>query len=278
MLQDFGYLAPKSLTELYAVLKKNSGKAIILAGGTDVIVNMHNGCVAPATLVDIKKIAELGGIKYNSKTGLSIGATVTCVEVAENKDVIKHYPLLAKAVGEIGSPQLRNRATVAGNICTASPCADSSCALMALGASVELSSADGVRTVALKDFFLGPKKTQIKPHEVLTRITVPADMTGAAYGMNKLKRIKGHDIALVSVAIAKTDKIMRVAIGSAAPTPVVTKDLAANATLKETLSAVSAVAKPIDDVRASKDYREFMISNYVEQIYTELFNGKGCKK
>ncbi|OQB45173.1 MAG: Carbon monoxide dehydrogenase medium chain [bacterium ADurb.Bin157] len=132
--------------------------------------------------------------------------------------------------------------------------------------------------MALKDFFLGPKKTQIKPHEVLTRITVPADMTGAAYGMNKLKRIKGHDIALVSVAIAKTDKIMRVAIGSAAPTPVVTKDLAANATLKETLSAVSAVAKPIDDVRASKDYREFMISNYVEQIYTELFNGKGCKK
>ncbi|MDD3001374.1 MAG: xanthine dehydrogenase family protein subunit M [Candidatus Riflebacteria bacterium] len=275
MLQNFGYLAPKSLAELYAVLKKNSGKAMILAGGTDVLVNLHNGCMAPTTLVDIKKIAELGGIKYDKKNGLSIGAVVTCVEVAENKDVIKHYPLIAKAVGEIGSPQLRNRATIAGNICTGSPCADSSCALIALGASLELSSADGVRTVFLKDFFIGPKRTQIKPEEVLTRILVPADMAGANFGMNKLKRIKGHDIALVSVAVAKTDKVMRVGIGSAAPTPIVTKDLAPNASLKDTLAAVAAVAKPIDDVRASKEYREFMINDYVEQIYSDLFNGKG---
>jgi carbon-monoxide dehydrogenase medium subunit len=271
MLQEFNYLAPKSKNELYTLLKKHAGKSKILAGGTDILVELHNHWIAPANLIDIKKIKELQGITFNDSEGLSIGATTVCIDLINDKNVKQYYPLLADAAGRIGSPQLRNRATIAGNLCTASPCADMGCSLLALGASVELGSADGVRVIPLKDFFTGPKKTQIKPHEVLQRIIVPAEMAGAKYGMRKLKRIKGHDIALVSVAMARTSKVMRAGIGSCAPTPVVTADLSPDTKVAKVISAVEQVVSPIDDVRASREYRLFMTRDFVEKIYPELF-------
>ena len=277
MLQEFSYLAPTTLNDLYATLKKNSGKAVILAGGTDLLVEMHNNWIAPKLLVDIKKIPQINGISYDRKEGLSIGATTVCIDLINNKDVQKHYPLLADAAHRIGSHQLRNRATIGGNLCTASPCADMGCSLLALGAKVELGSADGVRVIDLKDYFTGPKKTQIKKHEVLQRIIVPAEMAGAQFGMRKLKRIKGHDLALISLVIARTAKVMRVGIGSCAPTPVVSKDLPPDASLEKVKEAAFKVASPIDDVRASRDYRLFMTGEYVESIYAEIFKG-GRKK
>ena len=271
MLQNFSYLAPETLKELYAMLKKNSGKSMILAGGTDLLVSLHNNWIAPESLIDVKNIPELNGISYSSVNGLSIGATTTCIDLINDKDVGKHYPLLVEGAHHIGSPQLRNRATIGGNICTASPCADMGCSLLALGASVELASEEGVRAIALKDFFTGPKKTQIKKNEVLQRIIVPANMADAKFGMRKLKRIKGHDLALVSVAIARTGKTMRVGIGSCAPTPVVTAELPADASLEKVVAAVEKVICPIDDVRAGKEFRLFMTKEFVEQIYSELF-------
>jgi carbon-monoxide dehydrogenase medium subunit len=271
MLQNFNYLAPESIKELYALLKKNSGSSRILAGGTDLLVELHNNWTAPESLIDIKKIREINGIGYSSDKGLVIGATTVCIDLINDKNVRRHYPLLADAAHRIGSPQLRNRATIAGNLCTASPCADMGCSLLALGASVEIGSADGTRLIPLKDFFTGPKKTQIRRHEILQRIIVPADMAGAAYSMRKLKRIKGHDIALVSVAMARTDKVLRVGIGSCAPTPVVTADLSPAATLDKVVAAVQKVVSPIDDVLASRDYRLFMVNQYVEEIYREIF-------
>lgn len=271
MLQEFSYLAPKSINELYAMLKKHVGKARILAGGTDILVELHNNWIAPAILVDIKKIKDLQGIIYSEADGLSIGASTVCIDLINDKNVQRHFPLLADAAHRIGSLQLRNRATIGGNLCTASPCADMGCSLLALDASVELGSSDGVRVIPLKDYFTGPKKTQIMPHEVLQRIIVPAEMAGAKFGMRKLKRIKGHDIALVSVAMARTSKVMRVGIGSCAPTPVVTGDLSSKATVAAVISAVEKVVSPIDDVRASRDYRLFMTREFVEKIYPELF-------
>ncbi len=270
MLQNFSYQAPETLKDLYALLKKSNGKATILAGGTDLLVNMHNNWISPESLIDIKKIPELKGISYSPKTGLSIGATTVCIDLINNPDVKKHYPLLAEAAHQIGSPQLRNRATIAGNLCTASPCADMGCSLLAMGASVELGSAEGTRVIALKDFFTGPKKTQIKKTEVLLRILVPADMAGARFGMRKLKRIKGHDIAVASVAIARTAKVLRIGVGSAAPTPVVTADLSPTITLDKAVAAAEKIICPIDDVRAGADYRRFMVKEFVEQLYSEV--------
>ncbi len=273
MLQNFGYIAPKSLGDLYGILRKNTGKTTILAGGTDVLVNLHNGLPAPELMVDIKGIEELKEIKFDNKAGLSIGATVTCVEIMENEDVLTHYPLIAKAVGEIGSIQLRNRATLVGNLCTASPCSDSACALLALDAKVEIGTNRRSRLIPLKEFFVGPKKTVLKDEEIVLRVVVPAEMAGATFGMRKLKRIKGHDIALVNLAIAKTDEVLRIGIGSAAPTPVVTEDLAGEVSLEDATKAALKVVKPIDDLRASKEYRIFMIGQYVEEAFNELKGG-----
>ncbi len=277
MLQEFSYLAPTTLNDLYATLKKNAGKAVILAGGTDLLVELHNNWIAPKLLVDIKKMPQLNGISFDRKNGLSIGATTVCFDLINNKDVQKHYPLLADAAGRIGSRQLRNRATIGGNLCTASPCADMGCSLLALGARVELASVDGVRVIDLKDYFTGPKKTQIKKHEILQRIIVPAEMAGARFAMRKLKRIKGHDLALISVAVARTEKVMRAGIGSCAPTPVVTADLAANASAEELKKAAYKVVSPIDDVRASRDYRLFMTGEYIDSIHAEMFRGGRSK-
>lgn len=271
MLQEFSYLAPDNLNDLCVMLKENAGKALVLAGGTDIMVGIHSNWIAPEMLIDIKKVKQLSGIEFDRKEGLSIGATTVCIELIENKDVKKHYPLLAMAANHIGSPQLRNRATIAGNLCTASPCADMGCSLLALGASIELCSVDGFRVIALKDFFTGPKKTQIKPYEVVTRIMVPADMVDAKFGMRKLKRIKGHDMALASVAMARTDKVMRAGIGSCAATPVVTANLKSDASLDAVKAALDKTISPIDDIRASAEYRRFIAHDYVEKIYAELF-------
>lgn len=271
MLQEFNYLAPKSKDELYKLLKKHSGKSRILAGGTDILAELHNNWAAPEFLIDIKKIKEFQAVTFTESEGLSIGATTVCVNLINDKNAKRRYPLLVEAAHQIGSPQLRNRATIGGNLCTASPCADMGCSLLALNASVELGSADGVRVIPLKDYFTGPKRTQIKPYEVLQRIIVPADMAYAKFGLRKLKRIKGHDIALTSVAMARTDKVMRAGIGSCGPTPVVTVDLPAKAGIRAVLKAVAAVVSPIDDVRASKDYRLFMTKDFVKKIYPGLF-------
>ncbi len=277
MHQNFTYLAPGSMKELYLMLKKSSGKARILAGGTDILVELHNNWIAPDCLIDIKKIPELSGISYSPTKGLSIGATTVCIDLINDANVRKHYPLLADAAHRIGSPQLRNRATIAGNLCTASPCADMGCSLLALNASVELGSADGVRVIPLKDFFTGPKKTQLKKHEILQRIMVPADMAGASFGMRKLKRIKGHDIALVSVAMARTAKGIRAGIGSCAPTPVVTAELSPDASVEKVIAAVEKIVSPIDDVRASREFRLFMVKDFVEKIYPELGKNRSSK-
>lgn len=271
MLQEFSYLAPDNLSDLCAILKKNAGKAVVLAGGTDVMVGLHNNSISPEMLIDIKKVKQLSGIDFDPEEGLSVGATTICIELIENKDVQNHYPLLAMAAQHIGSPQLRNRATIAGNLCTASPCADMDCALLALGATIELCSVDGFRVVTVKDFFTGPKKTQIKPYEVLTRVILPPYMADAKFGMRKLKRIKGHDLALASVAMARTDKVMRAGVGSCAATPVVTADLEPDASLDAVKAAVDKIITPIDDIRASAEYRRFMVHDYVEKIYAELF-------
>ncbi|GAB4283737.1 MAG: xanthine dehydrogenase family protein subunit M [Candidatus Rifleibacteriota bacterium] len=278
MLQEFSYLAPTTLKDLYALLKKNTGNAMILAGGTDLLVEMHNNWIAPKMLIDIKKIPQLSGIRFSKNEGLVIGGTTTCIELINDKNVQKHYPLLVDAAKRIGSHQLRNRATIGGNLCTASPCADMGCSLLALNARVELGSADGVREIMLRDFFTGPKKTQIHKHEVLQRIIVPVEMAGAKFGMRKLKRIKGHDLALVSVAMACTDKVMRVGVGSCAPTPVVSADLDPKTSVEDIKKAVFKVVSPIDDVRASRDYRLFMTGEYIESIYAEMFSGRGAKR
>ncbi|MBF0501546.1 MAG: FAD binding domain-containing protein [Candidatus Riflebacteria bacterium] len=270
MLQTFSYVAPDSRKDLLAILNKEGTRAKILAGGTDLMVDIRGGKIAPAFVVDIKKIADLKGVSYSATEGLSIGAVTTCIELVTDKTIVAKFPIIADAASRLGSTQLRNRATIAGNICTASPCADLSCAMLALGASVEIASMTGTRIVKLADFFTGVKTTVIKADELVTRLIVAPELVNAKFGMEKLKRIKGHDLSLASVAVVKTGTLLRVALGSCAPTPIVLPDFPANAPLASILEVAGKTIKPIDDVRASKEYRKMMIMTFIEQIILRL--------
>lgn len=270
MLSKFAYIAPTTGAELFDLLQEHAGNAHILAGGTDLLVDYRGGKPMPELLVDIKGIQEFRKISFSPQHGLSLGALATCAEIAEHRTVRARYPLLECAASHIGSPQLRNRATVGGNLCTGSPCADFAAALLALDAEAELASGAGTRIVPLRDFFTGVKTTRIANNEVLQRIVIPPDTAGAAWGFEKLKRIKGHDLALVSVAIARTDSALRVAVGSCAPTPVVLRKLSPTAGVKQICAEALRVLKPITDQRASKEYRLFMVQEYIRRIIDQI--------
>ena len=276
MLKEFSYLAPNNKKQLLKLLAEHSGKsgvgktAKILAGGTDILVNIRNGFNKVEFLIDIKKIKEYSKLCFDKKTGLYIGANVTYIELINNKDVKKHYPILIETAEKVGSPQLRNRGTIIGNICTASPAADMSRSLLCLGAQVNIVSEKGKRSIKIKDFFIGVKKTALKTGEMVESITIPLDMIDATFGDEKLKRIKGHDLAQAAVSIVKKDKVLRVAISSCAIVPVLLKDFKSNASVetvcKEALKSIS----PIDDIRASKDYRIHMVKTYIKRIMNTL--------
>lgn len=270
MLHSFSYAAPSDRKALLTLLKKEGARAKVLAGGTDVLVDIRYGKLKPAVLIDLKKVDDLKQISFTQKDGLSIGSAVTCADLMQNPIITGKYPLIADAASRIGSPQLRNRATIAGNLCTASPCADLGCAMLALGASLEIASVNGTRVVKLDKFFTGVKATVLKPEELVTRLIVPADMAGAASGMEKLKRIKGHDLALASVAMVIKGDLLRIALGSCAPTPVVVPDLSAKAPLPKILEAAKKAISPITDVRASKEYREAMAMAFIERLLGRL--------
>ena len=270
MPQQLRFIRPGSLEEALEVLSEGGGKARALAGGTDLLVDMRAGLSAPETVVDIKAVASLHELAYDPKQGLSIGACVTVNELLEDQAVRSHFRILEIAAGELATHALRNRATVVGNLVTASPCGDMASPLLCLGAQVVIRSRAGTRTLGLADFIQGVKRTVLEPGEIVERVQVPTDMQDAAAGYKKLKRIKGHDLGVVAVAMIRKGDLVRVAISSAAPTPVLLPDFAAGAKVAEIQEAAWKAISPIDDVRCTKEYRAFMVGEFVERLMREL--------
>ena len=270
MLYEFSYLAPTSRKDLLAVLAENRPATKILAGGTDLMADIRLGLVKPYRVVDLKRIAEHNRLSWSKSDGLLIGPGVTINQMLEHPDVQKHFPALVRAGEVLASHQLRNRATVVGNLCNASPCADSAPPLLCLGALVTLSSEKGDREIPLADFFTGVKRTRLKPAEYVSLIRVAPGMADARAGFAKMKRIKGHDLGVLSVCLLGKDDLLRVAIGSAAPTPVVTPDLPAKSKLDAIVAAAMKVIAPIDDIRGSREYRLYMAETYIRRLHQEV--------
>jgi len=270
MLHKFSYIAPHNREELLELLADKKSSAKIIAGGTDLLVDIRAGNQTPEYLVDLKNFENYGEINFSIAKGLSIGANVTLIQLMERGFVNSDYPLIAKAASEIGSPQLRNRATAVGNICTASPASDLAIAFLALDSSLEISSVRGTRTVHMTEFFKGVKKTLLADDEIVENIIVPQESSGHKGSMLKMKRIKGHDLAVVSVACALVDNKIKFAAGSCSPTPLFIGEFSENenpeAIVEKTLSLVS----PIDDIRASAEYRRFMLAEYVVRLFEEV--------
>ena len=273
LLPKFEYHAPTGLSEACDVLAKHNGQAKVLAGGTDLLVNMKKKLVAPKYVLGLDRLAELQGVA-SQKGELAIGALVTAAELAGHPKVRKSLAPLAVGAGKLGSPLIRNRATLGGNIVTARPAADLAPPLLALGARVVLTGPTGEREVPLDEFFLGPGQTVIKPAEILTRVLIPGLEPGSGGAYEKLGLRKTLEIAIVNVAAvltlnAKGDKIAsaRVVLGAVAPTPIrarqaekslVGKAASANSFAKAAAAAAQD-AKPITDHRGSAEYRRLMV-------------------
>jgi CO/xanthine dehydrogenase FAD-binding subunit len=276
-LPAFDYLAPKTVTEALSLVSHYKD-AKLIAGGTDLIPQLKQRSInLPSHIIDLKNIPGLDYIKYDVKNGLHIGALATIKSVIDSTVIRDKFSILAQAAESMASPQVRNRGTIAGNICNAVPSADSSIALLVLEAKLKLAGAKGERVVAIEDFFTGPNQTVIKD-EVLVEIQIPTPPPGNKGVFLKLGPRKAMDLAIVGVAVLViadrgSFKDVRIALESVAPTPMRAKK--AEAVLKgqnfdaklieKAASAAAGEAKPIDDHRASAEYRRDMVKVLVKR-------------
>ncbi len=289
VFSSFDYVRPESPQEVTRLLLKSNGDARLFMGGTDVFVRMRDGFYAPKILIDVKHLPGMRAIAFGKRKGLVLGAAVDMNSLARHKAVIENYPLLAEALDSVASYQLRTRATMGGNLCNASPAADTAPAALVLEANLVLRGRRGERIVPIAGFFTGPGKTVMKPGEFLLRIEIPTPPKGAIGCYHKLGRNAHGDLAIAGVAVlgypdkkAKSGYNFRLALASVAPTPI--RVPAAEAILAEspiTPEAIEAAAlaametaKPIDDVRSSAAYRKAMVRNLtmraIESVLEEL--------
>jgi carbon-monoxide dehydrogenase medium subunit len=241
-------------------------------GGTDLFPGLREGLYRPRLVIDIKGLPGMTDIVFEEDGGLALGAAVTMNALVADPVVQRLYPLLAQAAGTVASYQLRNRATIGGNLCNASPCADTSPVTLVLEAEFALTGSIGVRRVPASQFFTGPGLTVLEPDEFLTAIHFPPPASGPACYL-KLGRCKSGDLSLVGVGVCALSNgrapgyDYRIGLGSVAPTPV--RATAAEALLadnppgEETFARAAqeamAAARPITDVRGSAEYQKAMV-------------------
>jgi carbon-monoxide dehydrogenase medium subunit len=265
-MRRFAYHEPASLDEAVALL--SASNAQILAGGTDLLVELKEQLRRADTIVNIKKIPGLAGFAYDAKTGLRIGALATARELEISPILMEKYRSLVQSLRELGSIQVRHRATIIGNVCRASPSADTIPPLIADGASIRIRGAVGERILPLEDFFLGPGKTVLKAGDVVTEIVVPPPAADTRKIYIKHGRRKAMELATVGVAVTHVPGAeTRTVLGAVAPTPIRARraeDLLRGKALSAELiarAAEAAVAEshPISNVRASAEYRREMV-------------------
>lgn len=261
------YFRPETVEAVVSLLMRYGEEAKILAGGTDMLVLMRSRSVVPRCVVDITRLPGLDYIKKEKTGTLKIGALATLRAVELSNLVKEGYPLLNEAVTRMANTQIRNMATVVGNICRASPSADTAPPLLALEASVEISGPDESRIVPLENFFTGPGETVLKSSEMVTEIIVPKLRTNTGTAFLRATRVAA-DLAKVSAASVVmvedgTCKVARIALGAVAPTPIrarAAEDLLMgnkleDRVIEEAASLAVEESKPISDVRSTEEYR-----------------------
>jgi carbon-monoxide dehydrogenase medium subunit len=280
-LPKFEYFEPKTVEEACSILSdKHKENVRVLAGGTDILVRMKERIITPKCLVNIKEIPNLDTITYDEKEGLRIGALATLSSIETSLVIQEKFPLLATSAGDIGSPQIRNLGTIGGNLCHASPSADTAPALIALGATVKLVEPKGERVLLLEDFFIDPFKTELNAAGLLTEIQVPTlpPKSGGVYLKHGKKEMV--DIAIVGVASVITlestngvCKDIKIVLGAVAPIPLRAKKAEEilkgkkpeEGIIEEAAKVASEEARPITDIRGSAEYRKEMVKVFTRR-------------
>jgi len=280
-LPKFDYLRPRTTEELAAALAEHGADAKLFAGGTDLVVLMRDKLVRPKYVIDIKGIEELRELSWDERRGLTIGAAVTLSELIASEVIRERFGALWKAAGTLADPTIRNRATLVGNICNASPAADTAPALLVLGAEVEVVSAKGKRVIPIREFFKGVKRTALEQGEFVRAVRVPNPPEGAKGDYLKWGRTRGEDLAVVGVAglaVNSGKKLVRIALSSVAPTPLIVPEVEGifegGGSVEEQIDKAASIVvekiSPISDVRAGKEYRLHMAGVLTKQILKRI--------
>ena len=266
-MSEVQYKVAKNVKDAASLMLAAKGKGRILAGGTDLLVQMKMGMMTPGVIVDVKKIPEMTTI-VEKKGAFTIGAATPAAVIGENKKLKKAWPGVVEAINLIGSTQVQGRASAGGNLCNASPAADSVPALVAAGCVVSVQGPKGKRQIPVEKFTAGPGKTTLKPGEIVVSLTLPARPKTSSDAYLRLIPRTEMDIAVVGCGVSLTMKgdtcvAARVGLGAVAPT-VLLVDKAAKAligsklddkALEAAAAACSAACKPIDDKRGTIKYR-----------------------
>lgn len=273
-MENFDYIAPRTLAEAYAALG-NGRSSLMLAGGTDVIVQLREGRKRCDQLIDVKHIPELMALGFAADGALEIGAAVPCAVIYENAEIARRLPAVIDAAHIIGGTQIQSRASLGGNLCNASPAADSSPALMALGARLVAGSSGGTREIAAEEFFKGPGQNALAAGEILVQVRIPPQPANSAAFYHRFIPRNEMDIAVASAGArialdASGERIAsaRVALGAVAATPIMVPAAAAAlegqapdaAAFAKAGEAAAAACSPITDMRGSIEQRRRLAS------------------
>src|SRR5262245_59855533 len=272
LMNAFDYAAPRTLAEAASLLAEHGERARVLAGGTDILVQVREGRRSADVLVDVKHIPELTGINLDPQSGLVIGAAAPCCQICEHKEVARRYPGLVDAVGLVGGVQIQSRASVGGNLCNASPAADTIPALIAHSALCLVAGKGGQRQVPVESFCVAPGRTALQPGELLVALKLPPPPPRSAGAYLRFIPRGEMDIAVVGagvhVALSSDGRCTaaRVALASVAPTPLLV-GAAGDALVGTALSDADIdwaaglardAARPITDMRGDADYRRHL--------------------
>jgi len=281
----FEYVEPTTIQEALSSLIKYDGRGKVIAGGTDLLVQMRQKTIKPEYVIDITYIPGLDYIRYDEREGLRIGALTTIRAIELSAEARQRYPVISEAAGQLGSVAIRNQGTLGGNLCNAAPSAETAPALIGFSARAKIIGPDGEKVVPLEDFFTGPGTTVLKTGELLVEVQVPVPSL-TTRGIYLKHAIRGSiDLAIIGVAVIadlepkeKICKDIKIVLGAVAPTAMRARkaeEILKGKRMEESLieksaEAASAESKPITDVRASAWYRREMVKVFTRQALKEV--------
>ncbi len=279
-MKDFDYAAPATLADATALLAKSNGKARLLAGGTDIIVQLREGLRDADLVIDIKKIPELMELTYSAAKGLRLGASVPCYRIYDHAEISAAYPALADATRIVGGWQIQSRASVGGNLCNSSPAADTIPTLIALGATCHIAGPSGSREIPAESFCTAPGRNVLEPGELLIALTFPPPPAKSSSAYERFIPRNEMDIAVVGAASSvqlsadrKTIAAARIALAAVAPTPRfaaeasqwLTGKPATDDSFAQAGELAKKVATPITDMRGPAEYRTHLVGVLVKR-------------
>jgi carbon-monoxide dehydrogenase medium subunit len=275
-LKDFEYTAPQTLREAVKLLAEKGESARVLAGGTDLIVQMRGRRFQPERVVDIKAIPEVNELSFTARKGLRIGAAVPCHLVYRDAEVVERFPGITDSAMIIGGIQIQGRATLGGNLCNAAPSADSIPTMIAYGATAEVQGPEGKRKIPVEEFCTAPGNNALKPGEMLVCIQVPQNKKNCGAHYLRFTPRNEMDIAVVGVGAyvelggrgkGQTFKSVRIALGAVGPTPIFARNASAalegqpvsEESILTAAEAAKSEARPISDMRGPAEYRTHLV-------------------